>query len=181
LSLGLLALGETGQHRAARIREKGQIWADRGLAREPLRGQRSHPRLSWRPEKSAATFDQEGFFLMGDVVRFLKLARPERGLAFDGRIAEQLNHVTAMQQVAAVLAVPALVRAVREGLLRHNAVQQGSSTRIERFKLLEKPPSIEGREITEKGYVNQRVTLERRSAIVERLYGGSEAAGVHDV
>jgi feruloyl-CoA synthase len=32
------------------------------------------------------------------------------------------------------------------------------------------PPSIDGHEITDKGYVNQRATIERRSALVEKLY-----------
>jgi feruloyl-CoA synthase len=31
-------------------------------------------------------------------------------------------------------------------------------------------PSVEGGEITEKGYVNQRATLERRDALVKKLY-----------
>ena len=32
------------------------------------------------------------------------------------------------------------------------------------------PPSIDGHEMTDKGYVNQRATLERRAHLVERLY-----------
>jgi feruloyl-CoA synthase len=32
------------------------------------------------------------------------------------------------------------------------------------------PPSVDGHEITDKGYVNQRATLERRHALVDRLY-----------
>jgi feruloyl-CoA synthase len=32
------------------------------------------------------------------------------------------------------------------------------------------PPSVDGHEITDKGYVNQRATLERRKALAERLY-----------
>ena len=30
--------------------------------------------------------------------------------------------------------------------------------------------SIDGNEITDKGYINQRAVLERRAALVERLY-----------
>ena len=30
--------------------------------------------------------------------------------------------------------------------------------------------AIDGRELTDKGYINQRVTIERRAALVERLY-----------
>jgi feruloyl-CoA synthase len=32
------------------------------------------------------------------------------------------------------------------------------------------PPSIDANEITDKGYINQRATLERRRALVERAY-----------
>ena len=32
------------------------------------------------------------------------------------------------------------------------------------------PPSIDANEITDKGYINQRATLERRHALVEHLY-----------
>ena len=32
------------------------------------------------------------------------------------------------------------------------------------------PPSVDGHEITDKGYVNQRAALERRHALVDKLY-----------
>jgi feruloyl-CoA synthase len=35
---------------------------------------------------------------------------------------------------------------------------------------LVEPPSIDGNELTDKGYINQRAGLERRAALVERLY-----------
>jgi acyl-coenzyme A synthetase/AMP-(fatty) acid ligase len=44
------------------------------------------------------------------------------------------------------------------------------STRIARVLIMTEPPSIDAGEITDKGYVNQRATLERRSALVDRLY-----------
>jgi feruloyl-CoA synthase len=40
------------------------------------------------------------------------------------------------------------------------------------------PPSIDGHEITDKGYVNQRATLERRAALVEALYAARPDAQV---
>ena len=43
--------------------------------------------------------------------------------------------------------------------------------RIERAMLMTEPPSIDGNELTDKGYINQRAALERRAALVERLYG----------
>jgi feruloyl-CoA synthase len=32
------------------------------------------------------------------------------------------------------------------------------------------PPSIDGHEITDKGYVNQQATLSRRAELAEKLY-----------
>ena len=36
--------------------------------------------------------------------------------------------------------------------------------------LMAEPPSIDGNELTDKGYINQRAGLERRAGLVERLY-----------
>ena len=36
--------------------------------------------------------------------------------------------------------------------------------------LMVEPASIDGNELTDKGYINQRAGLERRAALVERLY-----------
>ena len=44
--------------------------------------------------------------------------------------------------------------------------------------LMAEPPSIDGRELTDKGYINQRVTIERRAALVERLYADPAATDV---
>ena len=43
-----------------------------------------------------------------------------------------------------------------------------------RLLVLTEPPSIDANEITDKGYMNQRAVLERRAALVERLYTGGE-------
>lgn len=47
----------------------------------------------WRasPELASRTFDEEGYYRTGDAVRFVDPARPEVGLAFDGRIAEDFK------------------------------------------------------------------------------------------
>jgi feruloyl-CoA synthase len=55
------------------------------------------------------------------------------------------------------------------------AESTGSSNRVARAILLEEPPSLDAREITDKGSLNQRAVLEHRAALVERLYG-SEAS-----
>ena len=45
--------------------------------------------------------------------------------------------------------------------------------RIARIMLMTEPPSIDGNELTDKGYINQRAALERRNALVERLYAST--------
>ena len=65
---------------------------------------------------------------------------------------------------------PALAEFVRERLAAHNHGNPASSTRIERVILLAEPPSLDANEITDKGYVNQRAALQRRSASVDALF-----------
>ena len=46
----------------------------------------------WRqPELTRAAFDEEGYYKMGDAVRFADPAHPEAGLMFDGRLAEDFK------------------------------------------------------------------------------------------
>ena len=59
---------------------------------------------------------------------------------------------------------------VQAGLAVHNAAHSGSSQQIARVLLMREPPSIDGDEITDKGYINQRAALQRRAALVRRLY-----------
>jgi len=75
---------------------------------------------------------------------------------------------------AELLAHPAVVGALRDGLARMNAECKGSSMQVRRALLMTEPPSVDGHEITDKGYINQRATLERRKALVEKLYAGGE-------
>ena len=49
----------------------------------------------------------------------------------------------------------------------------GSSTYPARVLVMAEPPSIDANEITDKGYINQRAVLERRAALVEKLYSDS--------
>jgi feruloyl-CoA synthase len=66
---------------------------------------------------------------------------------------------------------PAVIACLKRGLEAHNASCEGaSSRRIARAMFLVEPPSIDGNELTDKGYINQRAGLERRAALVERLY-----------
>ncbi len=46
----------------------------------------------WRePELTAAAFDEEGFYRTGDAVKWVDPSDPDRGLMFDGRIAEDFK------------------------------------------------------------------------------------------
>jgi feruloyl-CoA synthase len=54
----------------------------------------------------------------------------------------------------------------------------GSASRIERLLLLATPPSLDAGEITDKGYLNQRRTLECRATDVARLYAEPVDAAV---
>jgi len=66
---------------------------------------------------------------------------------------------------------PAVIACLKSGLEAHNKESSGaSSLRIARAMLMIEPPSIDGNELTDKGYINQRAGLERRAALVERLY-----------
>jgi feruloyl-CoA synthase len=78
-----------------------------------------------------------------------------------------------------VIADPAVIARVREGLAAHNAASHGgSSMKIARAMLMTEPASIDGNELTDKGYINQRAALERRKALVERLYAEPPGEGV---
>jgi feruloyl-CoA synthase len=180
----------------------------------------------WRqPELTAAAFDEEGFYRVGDAVRFADPNEPASGLMFDGRLAEDFKLTTGtfvhpgplrvgvlaaaspVLQDAAVagenrdrvglllwlnpggcqkligadaplplaeLAANEQVREhVRRAIARWNADNGASSTRVARLLLLKDAPSIDANEITDKGYVNQRVALDARKADVERLFAAT--------
>jgi feruloyl-CoA synthase len=66
---------------------------------------------------------------------------------------------------------PDVIACLKRGLEAHNKSTEGaSSLRIARAMLMTEPASIDGNELTDKGYINQRAGLERRAALVERLY-----------
>lgn len=67
---------------------------------------------------------------------------------------------------------------LRTRLAAHNAQSGGTSGRIRRVMLMLEPPSIDGHEITDKGYINQRATLDRRKRLVELLYENPPPADV---
>lgn len=60
----------------------------------------------------------------------------------------------------------------------HNLQCGGSSRRIHRILLLAEPPDLGAGELTDKGYVNQRLVLQRRRADVRRLHATVPDAAV---
>jgi feruloyl-CoA synthase len=72
-----------------------------------------------------------------------------------------------------------VVRAKFQSLLESFAADStGSSNRVERALLAEDPPSLDAGEITDKGSLNQRAILDRRSALVEQLYGSHSSSRI---
>ncbi|HXH24930.1 MAG TPA: feruloyl-CoA synthase [Vicinamibacterales bacterium] len=86
----------------------------------------------------------------------LDACRELAGLA-DAPAAEILSHPRVVGRFQDVL----------DALAREST---GSSTRIARAMLLEEPPSLDAREITDKGSINQKAVLRHRAALVEELY-----------
>ena len=70
-----------------------------------------------------------------------------------------------------VVGHPEVLACLKRGLQAHNKSTEGaSSMRVARAMLMVEPASIDGNELTDKGYINQRAGLERRASLVERLY-----------
>ncbi len=78
-------------------------------------------------------------------------------------------------------AVGAISAGIREKLAAFNANAGGSSRRVARFRILTTPPSLDAGEITDKGYVNQRVTQDARAGDVASLFAAEPRPGVVQV
>jgi feruloyl-CoA synthase len=186
-----------------------------------VRGPNVTPGYWKAPELTAQAFDADGFYRIGDAVTFADPERPERGLFFDGRVAEDFKldsgtwvsvgtlriagiaalaplaqdivitghgsdqvgflvfpNIAACRAAAGlpdgagaedVLCNGAVRAAIAQGLAKLKGQGGGSSTFATRALLLAEPPSVDGGEITDKGYINQRAVLSRRAAQVARL------------
>ena len=177
------------------------------------------------PEKTAAAFDEEGFYKLGDAARFVDPEDPTQGLVFDGRVTEDFKlssgtwvSVGTLRPDVVAACSPYVADAVICGqdkpfigalvwpspfalqglatdgepgsplqklttilkgkLHAFNQDAGGSSRRIARLIIMTEPPSIDAGEITDKGYVNQRATLERRHLLVDAIYANPPSDGV---
>jgi len=174
-----------------------------------VRGPNVTPGYYRRPDLTQAAFDEEGFYRIGDAVKFADPADPAKGIVFDGRVAEDFKlssgtwvHAGAVRIRLIAAADPLIQDAViaghdraevgalvflspgtkdmshaavtsrLSGILKQLAQEGGSSTHPTRLLVMAEPPSIDANEITDKGYMNQRAVLERRAALVEKLYAG---------
>ena len=81
----------------------------------------------------------------------------------------------------AAKAIGALTAEIATKLAAFNRTQPGSSRRVARFKVLTTPPSLDAGEITDKGYVNQRVAQDHRAADVAALFTAEPGPGVVQV
>ncbi|MEO8483724.1 MAG: feruloyl-CoA synthase [Acidobacteriota bacterium] len=75
--------------------------------------------------------------------------------------------------IAVVIADSHVREAIRMRLDAYNAAHPGSSTAIRRARLLDTPPSLDAKEITDKGSLNQRAILAHRSTVVDELYAST--------
>lgn len=56
-----------------------------------VKGPNLFPGYWKQPDITAAAFDEEGYYIIGDAVEFVDPAHPEQGLLFDGRVAEDFK------------------------------------------------------------------------------------------
>jgi feruloyl-CoA synthase len=56
-----------------------------------VKGPQVTPGYLGRPDLSAAAFDDEGFYRLGDAARFVDPADPAKGMIFDGRLSENFK------------------------------------------------------------------------------------------
>lgn len=60
------------------------------------------------PDKTSEAFDDQGYLITGDALRFVDRADPARGLSFDGRISEDFKLLTGTWVQAGLLRIRAL-------------------------------------------------------------------------
>jgi feruloyl-CoA synthase len=149
-----------------------------------VRGPHVTPGYWKRPDLTRDAFDEDGFYKPGDAIRFADPADPAKGIVFDGRLAEDFKLTTGTWVAVGALRVrllaaasPALQDAIIAGegrpqigvlaWLNAGGCRElaGGDAPLPEFA---RHPKV--REITDKGYINQRLALERRNRDVERLF-----------
>ena len=72
---------------------------------------------------------------------------------------------------------PDVLAAINKRIQHYNAIFPASSTYIARALILDRPPSLDESEITDKGHINQRGVLKVRAAAVDRMYRAKGSEG----
>ena len=121
------------------------------------------------PEKSAAAFDEEGFLITGDAVRFVNPDDPDRGLIFDGRVSEDFKLLTGTWVQAGRLRLDALEHL--RGLVQDVVICGHDRGEIGLF-IFPKPGQVRG-DTTSEGAV---IDPELQSAIENRLRAMAKTA-----
>jgi feruloyl-CoA synthase len=154
----------------------------------------------WRePELTAAAFDEQGYFRLGDSFAFAHPSSPEKGLLYRGRIAEDfklstgtwvqvgplrtsfMEHFSPLvrdvviagegrSELAALVFPAAGFSRQKFDSLFKTLAHSGSSNRIARLLIFDEPPSLDAGEVTDKGTINQKAVLSRRRKLVDELY-----------
>ncbi len=73
-----------------------------------FRGPHVTPGYYNEPELTASAFDDDGFFAIGDAVKFLDADDPAKGLIFDGRVAENFKLLSGTWVAAGTLRLAAI-------------------------------------------------------------------------
>ncbi|HVX77068.1 MAG TPA: feruloyl-CoA synthase [Bradyrhizobium sp.] len=89
-----------------------------------------------------------------------------------------INPALAADDIAAAASDGKVREAFRQRFSRFLASSTGSSNRIARAILLDRPLSIDRGEVTDKGSINQRAVLEHRGHLIEQLYSPEPAPAV---
>ncbi len=105
-------------------------------------------------------------------------AQPSLLLIPDIAAARELAGATGEGGSAGVLAHPIVRQFVHEALEAFAGAHPGSSQHATRAVFLDRPPSLECGEITDKGSLNAAVVRAQRAPLVEQLYRSAEHASV---
>lgn len=176
-----------------------------------IRGPNIFPGYRNNPEATAAAFDTEGFYCIGDAGYLVGDQDPCSGIVFNGRVAEdfkltsgtwvsvgtlrlklvaalaphvqdavitghdrdELGALLFLTEAARKLPAEQLRSDLQQGLRTMRAAGGGSSQTPARVICLADSPNMATGEITDKGYVNQRLSLQQRAADVDALYASA--------
>ena len=156
-----------------------------------VRGPMTTPGYFGRPDLTAEAFDGGGFYRTGDAVRLVDEDHPERGLAFQGRIAEDFKLTTGTfvrvgaVRTALLSAIPLLADAVIAGEGRDFVTALAWLNAAEARELLGRGAESDGEVITDETILGhlaaalaQHQPAGGSAARVERLLVMSRPAGL---